>query len=312
MAFWMILICSCGKADDTDYRQKMRDFVMDISQYARVAAPHFIIVPQNGVDLASMNGEHDGSAAIDYLQSIDGVGQEDLRYGYDNDDQATPMDEQGWLLGFLNLVKDQGKSVLVTDYCSTISHVDDSYQQNQAAGFISFAASHWDLDNIPSYPAQPHNSNALALNELSQARNFLYLIDPSLYASTDQFIAALDATNYDCLIIDAFVEDTMLTAAKLNELKTKPNGTRRLVISYLSIGEAEDYRYYWDPSWNSSPPAWLTGENPDWEGNYKVRYWDPAWQAIIFGGPTAYLDRIQSAGFDGAYLDIIDAFEYFE
>ena len=28
-------------------------------------------------------------------------------------------------------------------------------------------------------------------------------------------------------------------------LKTKKNGGQRLVIAYMSIGEAEDYRFYW-------------------------------------------------------------------
>ncbi len=49
-------------------------------------------------------------------------------------------------------------------------------------------------------------------------------------------------------------------------------------------------------------------ENPNWPGNYKVRYWDPEWQAIIF----EYEDKILNAGFDGVYLNIIDAFEYWE
>jgi len=35
-------------------------------------------------------------------------------------------------------------------------------------------------------------------------------------------------------------------------------------------------------------------------------------QAIIFGTESAYLDQILNSGFDGVYLDIIDAFEYFE
>ena len=52
--------------------------------------------------------------------------------------------------------------------------------------------------------------------------------------------------------------------------------------------------------------------NPEWAGNYKVRYWDPEWKRIIYGEDDSYLDRIMNAGFDGAYLDIIDAFEYFE
>jgi len=95
-------------------------------------------------------------------------------------------------------------------------------------------------------------------------------------------------------------------------LRSKQNGGKRMVIAYMSIGEAEDYRYYWQPEWDSNPPSWLKGENPHWEGNYKVEYWDPLWQQIIFGTDSSYLDKILDAGFDGVYLDIIDAFEYFE
>ena len=80
----------------------------------------------------------------------------------------------------------------------------------------------------------------------------------------------------------------------------------------MSIGEAEDYRYYWQPEWSRKPPLWLYEENPDWKGNYKVKYWDENWQKIIFGENNSYLDKILNCGFDGVYLDIIDAFEYFE
>jgi cysteinyl-tRNA synthetase len=53
-------------------------------------------------------------------------------------------------------------------------------------------------------------------------------------------------------------------------------------------------------------------ENPHWKGNYKVRYWEPSWQELILGKEDAYLDKILKTGFDGVYLDIIDAFDYFE
>ena len=96
-------------------------------------------------------------------------------------------------------------------------------------------------------------------------------------------------------------------------MTTLKSGGRK-VLSYLSIGEAEDYRYYFESSWislierqpNSSAPCWLARTNPDWEGNYKVQYWSENWQQIILG----YLDKIIEDGFDGVYLDIIDAFEY--
>jgi cysteinyl-tRNA synthetase, unknown class len=77
-------------------------------------------------------------------------------------------------------------------------------------------------------------------------------------------------------------------------------------VSYLSIGEAETYRYYYQSSWNTNPPSWLGKSNPDWPDNLKVKYWDPNWQRIMLG----YLDKIIDTGFDGIYLDIIDAFEY--
>jgi cysteinyl-tRNA synthetase len=56
----------------------------------------------------------------------------------------------------------------------------------------------------------------------------------------------------------------------------------------------------------------MAEENPEWEGNYKVKYWEKEWQDIIFGNEDSYLQKILDAGFDGVYLDIIDAFEYFE
>ncbi|MCK4392222.1 endo alpha-1,4 polygalactosaminidase [Candidatus Bipolaricaulota bacterium] len=77
-------------------------------------------------------------------------------------------------------------------------------------------------------------------------------------------------------------------------------------ICYLSIGEAEDYRFYWESSWKENPPSWLGGANPGWEGNYKARYWEEGWQRIVF----SYLDRVLEQGFAGVYLDVIDAFEY--
>ena len=82
--------------------------------------------------------------------------------------------------------------------------------------------------------------------------------------------------------------------------------SEKYTISYISIGEAEDYRFYWDSDWETNPPSWLGPENPDWEGNYKVRFWESEWQNIIF----SYLDRIIEQGFDGIYMDIVDAYYY--
>lgn len=150
-------------------------------------------------------------------------------------------------------------------------------------------------------------AGAVRAAEIGDARSMTYWLanpDPALIA----------ASGFDLAIVDHSRDGSGGRAfgrADVELMQRKPGGGRRIVLSYLSIGEAEDYRYYWRPEWSKKPPAWLEAENPDWAGNYKVRFWNPDWQRIIFGGPDAYLDRIIAAGFDGVYLDIVDAYWYF-
>ncbi len=308
------ILCRCGtEPDTTDYKQYMRDLVQNMSSYAKNIHPGFQIVPQNGPEILTLDGTTTGSPATAYLSAIDGVGREDLFYGYDADNTLTPAESRDYMLAFAALARNNGVQVLTTDYCSTPAYVDSSYSWNAAHNFISFAADSRELDRIPTYPVQPYVVNSGTVTTLTGAKNFLYLIAPDVrYAVKDSFINAIAATNYDVFIIDAFFKGESLAASDVAKLKNKPNGGTRLVIAYLSIGEAEDYRFYWQESWKDNPPAWLAGENPNWPGNYKVRYWDPNWQAILYGSTNAYLDRILAGGFDGAYLDIIEAFEYFE
>jgi cysteinyl-tRNA synthetase len=315
----LIILISCNNEDDEfspsgiDYKQKMRDFVIGISEYAKTFNADFLIIPQNGVELITSNGEEDGPLHTSYINAIDGNGQEDLFYGYVNDDQATPTDDNSYLRTFLDKSKSLGKAILVTDYCSTPANMNASYNQNNEVNYVSFAADHRELNNIPDYPDPIYGENNAAVITLSEVKNFLYLINPENYNSKSDFINAITSTNYDLLIMDLFFDDgTEFTATEIHQLKNKANGGKRLVISYMSIGEAENYRYYWQTSWSSNKPSWIDSENPEWAGNFKVKYWEQEWQNIIFGNNNSYLQKIISANYDGVYLDIIDAFEYYE
>jgi cysteinyl-tRNA synthetase, unknown class len=308
-----LLVSACNKDIDPIYRQRMREFITSIADYARNTNPDFLIVPQNGVELVTDGIDEPGAPSIEYLDAIDGNGQEDLFYGYDRDNKQTPGDESDYLIDFLNISKDRGNSILVTDYCSSAGNMDDSYAKNYSHGYVSFAASHRELDIIPTYPGEPYHSNSDDIETLEQVKNFLYLIDPQNFSSKTDFIQKVGATNYDLIIMDLFFDEgEAFNSTEIQQLKTKANGGKRLVVCYMSIGEAEDYRYYWQSSWRKGNPAWLDKENRQWEGNYKVHYWDPGWQSIIFGNNTSYAKKILDAGFDGAYLDIIEAFEYYE
>jgi cysteinyl-tRNA synthetase len=296
-----------------DFRAEMRQLVQEIADYARSSAPGFVVIPQNGHELITLDGAANGQLAEEYVAAITGMGREDLFYGYENDDEPTPPEETSRISAVLDRAVDEGVAVLVTDYCATAAYVDDSYSRSAARGYISFAADSRELDRIPAYPPGGYATHAGAVTTLSEAVNFLYLINPGEFESSGAFVSALDATEYDVLIIDAFHDgDQALTADQVATLQSKPGGAARLVIAYMSIGEAEDYRYYWQDEWRPGSPEWLERQNALWRGNYKVRYWYDEWKAVILGNESAYLDRLLAAGFDGVYLDIVDGYEYFE
>jgi len=316
--FSVLLLTSCEDDEsdsipDRDFKQDMRDFVQGISSYSKGINSMFIVIPQNGHDLLTEDGEDTGLPASNYLAAIDGVGREDLFYGYNADNETTPSVERDYMIVFMDIAENNGVEVLTTDYCWTPAYMDDSYAQNAIKNYVSFAADHRELDNIPVYPVTPYNVNTDNITSLAEAKNFLYLLNPGIYGTKAAFLDTILNTNYDLFIMDIFFEGTAeLTYDDITSLKTKLNGGSRLIIAYMSIGEAEDYRYYWNSDWENNPPLWMEEENPNWEGNFKVRYWEAEWKGIIYGNDSSYLKKILDAGFDGVYLDIIDAFEYFE
>ncbi len=90
------------------------------------------------------------------------------------------------------------------------------------------------------------------------------------------------------------------------------SGGPKIVLCYMSIGQAEDYRSYWQSDREEDPPPWLDQPDADWQGDYWVNYWDPDWQRIIFGSADSYLDQLIDLGCDGVYLDRVDAYDYYD
>ena len=132
---------------------------------------------------------------------------------------------------------------------------------------------------------------------------------------TQEKIDKIAASPYDMIIMDSSMfpdgKEIRLTREQVESMKKKPDGSRRLIVSYFSAGEAEDFRYYWKPEWNKKKPEWVYKADKDWKGDYIVRYWYPEWQKHMFGSQNALIDRIMDAGFDGLMIDRVDAYYYF-
>ncbi len=154
-----------------------------------------------------------------------------------------------------------------------------------------------------------------------EVKSFGYILQYDTYESRTSVIKEITEYPAELLVMEPMYtvqHASWWTPAELNQMK---NGLYpKILIAYVSIGEAESYREYWNETWDANhdgipdqkAPSWLDRENPDWKGNYKVKYWDPYWQHIIFGTPNSMIDKIMAQGFDGIYMDIIDAFEYYQ
>ena len=136
-----------------------------------------------------------------------------------------------------------------------------------------------------------------------------------LATNREAAVHKLASSDRDLIVIDAaFSSQGDWTPSEIATIRAGKSGRR--VVAYVSIGEAEDYRPYWQKSWDAdsdgkpdaTAPKFLNTENPDWKGNYRVRYWQPAWQQIMLPA----MDKVVAQGFDGIYLDIVDAFEFYE
>lgn len=110
--------------------------------------------------------------------------------------------------------------------------------------------------------------------------------------------SSLSQTSFKVAVVD--MDDTGMSASQVKQL----TDSGKTLFSYVSIGEAEDYRDYWKSAWNTQPPSFLLGENPDWEGNYRVKFWDPAWQQIMLDRAA----KVVAQGYKGMYLDVVDAY----
>lgn len=130
------------------------------------------------------------------------------------------------------------------------------------------------------------------------------------------YIEELAASEWDAFYIDAHAGGGALTKEEVEMLKQKPQGGRRQVLAYLSIGTTELYRWYADPVMvNPEPRSFLHGvvENgtfiparkrfsndsiPNWtlwsaySGQYADEatpiWWHPEWRDIIVRGGSTY------------------------
>jgi cysteinyl-tRNA synthetase len=128
-------------------------------------------------------------------------------------------------------------------------------------------------------------------------------------------VDALVASDYDLLVIDPTRSTVGSEDFDTAGLVARLHGRSKLVLAYIDIGEAEDYRSYWQADWEApsaggpgSPDFLLTVDPGGWSGDYPVAYWDQRWKSIVIYDEDSLLDMALDDGFDGIYMDWIEAY----
>nr|WP_294859984.1 endo alpha-1,4 polygalactosaminidase [uncultured Fluviicola sp.] len=301
--FLLIGLCgfSCKEKKSLKAGAKMQDFIVAISEYARAQDPNFILIPQNGEEILFDDIDPEKGVNTRLIQAIDGYGVEELFF---NGDYAA----DDYRLGMLRKVNSTLK-VMVADYVDNDGDTSSSFQFADADQFIAFPRVNANYD-YKTIPGTVHHENTDNIQTLAQAQNYLYLISTDNYADKGTFLSAIQQTNFDVVIIDAFFGDDLLTSGEVASLKTKLNGAQRLVISYMNIGSAEKYRYYWKKTWGVHHPLWLKKKYDGYKDEIWVKFWKDEWQEIIYGNDDSYTKKLLNAGFDGAYLDNVEAYYF--
>ena len=123
----------------------------------------------------------------------------------------------------------------------------------------------------------------------------------------DQMVNSL----YDMIVLEPIFTDASNIEYEMSAHIDQLHNTShpKLTIAYIDIGQAEDWRTYWQAGWGIGNPSWIVANDPDgWEGNYPVAYWHPEWQDIWLNPQNGYLKQLIDTGFDGIYLDWIEAY----
>lgn len=162
------------------------------------------------------------------------------------------------------------------------------------------------------YDNNGNNENNVAQtdNAKKAEREQNLLISKPAFKPDSKFICVLQGIDYkmlasiefDVAVVDS--DDSKLSKDNIINLHSQ----NKVLIAYLSIGEAENYRNYWQKDWKPGNPVFLDKENPSWKGNFKVKYWYSDWQKIVFDSLSKIIDK----GYDGVYLDVVDAYDYFD
>ena len=301
--------CACTKPPEHSPRTEMRQFITEIANHARKHHTNAIVTHTNGLDLGATDADTRA-----YFQAINGVITESVFFKPHNGATvAQPLIGTRDTLTKCSVYRREGKSILAIEYIDPKKPLSQGTadERTAAALFERFQATTPTIMTadplLQEIPTSQGNMNSENVSTLDKVTSFAYVINSGDKTKQDM-MERLQATPHDLFVLDYFAAwQAPYTKEDIAALQTRNDGSRRLLLGYISVGEAAKHFYYWKKEWEAHPPCWVAGANDSW-GSIHAKYWCPEWKKII----AAYVDTIMALGFDGVVLDTVDAYASFE
>jgi cysteinyl-tRNA synthetase len=207
-----------------------------------------------------------------------------------------------------------GKSYRIERYSS----LESATPTSAVAVTASSTLPQWTDTSSPSLPRlfyRISTSNDVRKIGLSDVRTWAYNIQ---HVDTPAQRAELVGSHFDMYVLEPAVTEegnsgfdiaglvSAIRAYNISNYCKDP-----LILAYVDIGESEDWRWYWQEGWTVGNPEWIVGEDPNfWEGNFPVAYWYAEWKDYVIYGSNgmSHVEETLKAGFDGIYMDWVEAF----
>jgi cysteinyl-tRNA synthetase len=137
--------------------------------------------------------------------------------------------------------------------------------------------------------------SAQAARDFAAVKSWVYQLSNYKNGRLDEIASA----GFDLAVIDLARDgkDGYFTSDEIAAVKQK--GV--IVLAYFEVGAIENYR----PEWKDVPEDLKLAKVKGWPKERLVKFWDERWWPIVKGR----VDQALKAGFDGAYLDMITAYE---
>jgi cysteinyl-tRNA synthetase len=150
---------------------------------------------------------------------------------------------------------------------------------------------------------------------LSDVKTFCYLLQNM---DSNEMQKVLRESHYDLYILEPCVTEKGNETFPIRSLIEEIRNYNRtiyhkepIILGYVDIGQAEEWRWYWHKRWEPGHPEWIVTVDPDgWDGCYPVAYWYPEWEDIVIYGAygMSHIEVMLQNNFDGIYMDWVEAF----